>query len=119
MHVFSLIQRIKNGTCDVTYTLSDDPDNRSCRHRIDERLKGHEHTQAHTYKTESLNIRMLFEPDKADDCARYGTGPHKTKQAPPPIALFAKSNQRERRVRTSNMPVDCSMIPLAQPLLPL
>lgn len=61
---------------------------------------------------------MLFQTDETDNRPRNGTKPDKREEAPPPIALFAEGNQRQRRIRTRNMPIDGCMVPLTQALFP-
>ncbi len=51
--------------------------------------------------------------------ARYGTSSDIDEEAPSPVALFAHGYQCDRRVGTSDVPVDGGMIPFAQSLLPL
>ena len=50
---------------------------------------------------------------------RYGTSSDIDEEAPSPVALFAHGYQCDRRVGTSDVPVDGGMIPFAQSLLPL
>ena len=98
MHIFGLIQRIKNRSCYITNTLSDDPCYRCCRYRINKWLEGYKHTQTHAYKTECFDIRMLFKFDKTDYSTSYSASPHKTEQTPPPITLFTKSDKSQWRI---------------------
>ena len=98
MHIFGLIQRIKNRSCDIAHTLSNDPCYRRCRYRINKWFEGDKHTQPHAYKTERLDIRMLFKFDKANYRTSYGTSPYKTEQTPPPITLFTKSDKSQWRI---------------------
>ena len=93
MHIFGLIQRIKNRSCDIAHTLSNDPCYRRCRYRINKWFEGYKHTQPHAYKTERFDIRMLFEFYKTDYRTSYSASPYKAEQTPPPLSLFAKSNQ--------------------------
>ena len=56
VHIFLLVESIEDGTCDVGDTLGDEPDDGGSRDGVQEGLEGHQHTQPHTDKTESLNI---------------------------------------------------------------
>ena len=61
---------------------------------------------------------MLLQMNKTGNGASNGTRPYKGKKTPSPITLTAKRHERQRRIRTRNMPIDGGMIPLAQTLLP-
>ena len=76
MHIFGLIQRIKNRSCDIAHTLSNDPCYRRCRYRINKWFEGYKHTQPHAYKTERFDIRMLFEFYKTDYQNRTDSSPN-------------------------------------------
>ena len=119
VHVLRLVQTVEHGTRDVTDALGDEPDDSRLRHTVHQGLKSHEHTQAHADETECLEIRMFLQADETGDGARYRTSPYEDEETPAPVTLTAQRHQRQRRVRTSDMPIDGSMVPFAQPLLPL
>ena len=119
VHIPLFVEGIENGTGDIRHALSDNPDEGSGRYRIYQRLEGYQHTQSHAHKAEGLDVRMLLQPDEADDGSRDGTHPYEAEQRPAPIALGAQRHQRQWRVRARYVPVDGGMVPLAQPLLPL
>ena len=54
VHVFLLIQRIEDGTRDVTDSLGNQPDDGCRRDGVHQRFEGHEHTQAHANETKGL-----------------------------------------------------------------
>ena len=61
---------------------------------------------------------MLLQSNETDDGTRNGTRPDENKEAPAPITLFTQCRQCQRGIRARDMPVDGSMVPLTQPLLP-
>ena len=62
---------------------------------------------------------MFLQTDKAHDGTSYRTSPDEDKETPTPVALFTQRYQSQWRIATRDMPVDGSMIPLTQTLLPL
>ena len=87
VHVFLLMEGIEHGTRDITDTLSYEPDDGRRRYGIHQRPEGYEYTQAHTYETECLHVRMFFQTNETNDRTHDGTSPHKHEQRPSPIAL--------------------------------
>ena len=96
VHVFLLMEGVEHRTRDVADALGDEPDDGRCRDRVHQRLEGHKDTQSHAHETEGLHVRVLLQPDEADDGARDGTGPDERKETPAPVALFAQCRQRQR-----------------------
>ena len=98
VHIPPFVQRVEQCSRDVAYALSHNPHHRCRRHRVNQRLESHQHTQPHADEAESLQIGMLFQPDKAHDGSRYGTRPDKHEEAPAPVALRPQCHQRQRRI---------------------
>ena len=118
VHILRLVQTIEHGTCDITYPFRDNPTDGCCRHGIQQRFEGHEHTQTHTDETERLHIRMFLQTDETHNGSGYCTGPDKDKETPAPVALLAQRDQCQWRVASRDMPINSRMIPPAQALLP-
>ena len=118
VHVFLLVEGIEDGTRDVAYAFGDKPHDGSRRDGVHQRLEGHEHAQTHADETECLQIRVFLQSNETDNRSRDGTSPDKREEAPPPVALLPQGRQRQRGIRTRNVPIDGSMIPLPEPLLP-
>ena len=95
VHIPLFVQGVEDGTRDVGYSLSNNPDEGSGRYRIYQGLESYQHTKAHTHKTERLDIGVFFQSDKADDGSHNGTQPNKAEQRPTPIALSAQGYQRQ------------------------
>jgi hypothetical protein len=89
MHVPLLVQAIEDGSCDVADSLSNDPDDSSCRDGVDKWFEGYKDTETHTHKTEGLYVRMLLELDETNYGSGNGTQPDKQEEPPAPIALCA------------------------------
>jgi len=96
VHVATTAKGVEQRAGDIAHTLGDDPYNRGCTHRIDQRLEGDEHTHAHTYIYKRLHIAVSLELMKARDRAHDGAEPYKAKQCPAPVALLTQSDERDR-----------------------
>ena len=62
---------------------------------------------------------MVLEVGEAHYCASDGASPDEDEEAPSPVTLVSQGYQRDRGVRTSDVPVDSGMVPFAESLLPL
>lgn len=118
VHVATATKGVEQRAGDITHTLGDDPDDRRRTHRIDQGLESDEHTHAHAYIYQRLQIAVGLEPMKARDRSHNGAEPYKAEQRPTPITLLAQGDERDGRIGTGDMPVDSRMVPLTQPLLP-
>ena len=119
MHVTTLVETVENGTGDIEDTLGDNPYDGSGADRCQERLERHEDGKPHAHETEGLHIAVLLETAETDDGAGNGRQPHKAEESPAIGPIVAQRYQRDGRIGPSYAPVDGSMVPTAQTLLPL
>ena len=98
MHILALVDTIEHSTSNITYTLGNNPNDRSRRNRINERLESNQHGKSHTDETNGFQIAVILQPAKTHDCSGYCTRPDETEQTPAPITLIAHSYKRDGRV---------------------
>ena len=118
VHITTMSDGIEQGTRDIAHTLCNDPDDGGRADGIHQRLKGDKDAHAHTYIHQCLKIAVRLQFMKAHDGPHDSTEPDKTTQRPAPIALIAQGNERYRRIRAGDMPVDSSMVPFPQSFFP-
>ena len=118
VHVAALVERIEDGAGNVTYAFGHNPNEGGCGYGVDEGFEGHEDAQSHADETKGLDVGMLLEADEADDGTDDGTRPHEDEKSPAPIALRTQGYQRQWRVGAGNVPIDGSVVPMAQAFLP-
>ena len=118
MHVLLVVEGVEKGSRDIANTFGNNPADGCCGDGIDQRFEGHKYGKSHANEAECLDVGVLFQADEADNGSRYGTEPNKDEQAPAPVTLLAQGNERQRRVRASDMPVNGCMVPFTKPFLP-
>ena len=119
VHIPLFIDTVEYGACNITDALGDNPPDGSSGYRVDKWLEGYEYRQSHAYEANRFQVAVVFEFGKAHHRACNGTSPDKDEETPSPITLVAKGDEGDRRVGTSDVPVDGGVVPLAQSLLPL
>ena len=76
VHIALVVEAIEDGTCDVGYALSDNPDDSGSRYGIYQGFEGHQDRESHANKAERLDIGMFLQFDKADGRSHQGTEPY-------------------------------------------
>ena len=89
MHIALMVKGVEEGSCDVAHALGYNPYHGCCGDGVDERLESYQYRESHADEAESLYVRVLLQPDKADDGACNGTQPHEREEPPAPVALGA------------------------------
>ena len=118
VHVSSLIETVEDGSRDVAYPLSDDPDDGSRTHIVKKGFECHEHAQAHGNEADGLEVAVFLEVDKTGDGAGDGAGPDEDEESPTPEPVASQGNERDGGVGTGDVPVDGGMVPLSHALFP-
>lgn len=98
MHILALVDTIEHSTSNITNTLGNNPNDRSRRNRINERLESNQHGKSHTDETNGFQIAVILQPAKTHDSSGYCTRPDETEQTPAPITLITHSYERNGRV---------------------
>ena len=119
VHEAAFVQTIEHGTCEVAYTIGNNPRDGCCAHILHERFEGHKHTQPHQTEAQGFEVAVVFQAHKRCNGSCQCTAPDETKQSPTPIALVAKGDERDGGVGAGNVPIDGGMVEFAQTLLPL
>lgn len=64
MHILALVDTIEHSTSNITNTLGNNPNDRSRRNRINERLESNQHGKSHTDETNGFQIAVILQPAK-------------------------------------------------------
>ena len=98
MHILALVDTIEHSTRNIANALGNNPNDRSRRNRINERLKSNQHGKSHANETNGFQIAVILQSAKTLDCSGYCTRPDETEQTPTPITLIAHSYECDGRV---------------------
>jgi len=118
VHIASFVHAIENCASDIRHAFSDNPSYCRWTNAVEQWFESNKHAQSHRNKAKRLEIAVVFQfiecSNRSNDCAN----PNENKQTPSPDALSTHRNQRDRRIRARDVPVDCCVIEATQLVLP-
>ena len=110
---FVVRESVDDGARHVTDALGNEPPHGGGFYAVHQRLESDEAGEAHKDETRRLDVAVLAQPYEADNGASDGGKPHEAEQAPAPPTGVAHGDERDRRVRAGDVPVNGGMVETA------